>query len=94
MGMARRSAADWQEIVDDWQASGVSSREYGDSRGLNARTLTWWKWKLSSTARPRFVEVVVSEPAPDLVVDLGEVLVRVPRGFDAAELRRLVGALC
>ena len=46
----------------------------------------------------RFADVVVVEPepksAPDLVVEVGELRVRVPSGFDAGELRRLVAALC
>lgn len=45
---------------------------------------------------PAFLEVVVQERErpPDLVVELGELRVRVPAGFDAHEVRRLVAALC
>ena len=46
-------------------------------------------------ATSAFLDVVLDarEP-PDLVVDLDGLLVRVPYGFDAGELRRLVSALC
>jgi hypothetical protein len=49
-------------------------------------------------ARPEFLDVVVIDgvvdAVPDLVVEVGELRVRVPVGFDARELRRLVDALC
>lgn len=56
---------------------------------------------LVPTARaraPGFVEVVVSD-APstvpcDFVLEVRDLRVRVPHGFDAGELRRLLGALC
>jgi hypothetical protein len=48
-------------------------------------------------ARPDFLDVVVVdavlEAVPDLIVEVGELRVRVPVGFDARELRRLVDAL-
>jgi len=45
-----------------------------------------------------FVEVIVSD-APstvpcDFVLEVRDLRVRVPLGFDAGELRRLLGALC
>lgn len=52
---------------------------------------------MAAEASPEFVDVVVVEPSaqvPDLVVEVGQVRVRVPVGFDARELRRLVDALC
>lgn len=51
----------------------------------------------AAPAAPRFVEVVVSDcpTVPlDFVVEVRDLRVRVPVGFDAGELRRLVGALC
>ena len=44
---------------------------------------------------PAFLEVVVEEPPPpDFIVELDDVRIRVPVGFDASELRRLVASLC
>jgi hypothetical protein len=44
------------------------------------------------------VEVVVSDAPtvvpPGFVVEVRDLRVRVPVGFDAGELRRLMGALC
>lgn len=49
-------------------------------------------------AGPGFVEVVVSDAPtvvpPGFVVEVRDLRVRVPVGFDAGELRRLMGALC
>jgi hypothetical protein len=84
-------------LVSEWRASGLTAQEYATSRGVNARTLSWWKWKLRTRHEQTFLEVVVTAPAPpppDLVVEFGELRVRVPSGFDALELRRLVSALC
>ena len=91
----RRSAKQWRRLVDDWQRSGLSCKAYGEQVGVKSSTLGWWKWKLGKE-EPAFLEVVVTEPpqAPDFVVELDAVRVRVACGFDAAELRRLVAALC
>ena len=46
---------------------------------------------------PAFVDVVLVSDAvvvPEFVLEIGQVRVRVAAGFDADELRRLVGALC
>lgn len=96
MAQVRHSAAEWEELVSGWQASGLSCRGYAEEVGVNPRTLSWWKWKLGGAApRPRFMELVVqAEPAPELIVEVGALRVRVPCGFDAGELRRLVVALC
>lgn len=58
---------------------------------------------VAEQATPGFAEVVLVEPddeapaardAPDFVLELGELRVRVSPGFDAPELRRLLAALC
>ncbi len=104
MAARRRTADEWREIVEDWRASGRSKEDYARELGVSPITLGWWQWKLAgdapgATATPRFAEVVVVTPykpkaAPDLVVEIGDLRVRVPSGFDAGELQRLVSALC
>jgi hypothetical protein len=81
--------------VDRWGRSGETCVAFASAHGLNPSTLSWWRWKLSLSTSP-FLEVVVvePEPVPDFEVAVGDVRVRVPLGFDAAELRRLVAALC
>ncbi len=101
MAAKRRSEAEWRTLVARWRGSGKSRREFAEERGLPRGTFTWWVWKVGASmaaARPEFFDVVVvdavAERAPDLIVEVGQARVRVPAGFDAHELRRLVDALC
>lgn len=86
----------------------MPAAEFAAEIGVNARTLTYWKWKLGKpeqrrvAPRPEFVEVVASSPlrtsgggALDAleVVLSGGVVIRVPARFDADALRRVVAAL-
>jgi hypothetical protein len=108
VGEWRRSAAEWRDIVDGWLASGWSRADYARHVGVHPSTLGWWRWKFGLRAavgaglevgRPVFAEVVVvpdatAERAPDFVIELEDVRVRVAPGFDAMELRRLLATLC
>lgn len=98
--MANRSREEWRELVWQWEHSGQTKQSFARATGVNAKTLGWWAWKLRrEVARPVFLEVVVEEPAtatvaPDFEIEVEGIRVRVPLGFDGAELRRLVDALC
>jgi len=107
MATERRSAAEWRVLLDDWMASGLDADAFSASRGVNAATLKWWRWRLRApddtaprvadpqSEMPGFLEVVVAAPeVTELVVEIGTLRVRVPYGFDAREVRRLVFALC
>lgn len=106
--MGRDARATWAKRVERWGASGLSAAEFALEIGVNARTLTYWKWKLGrpepvrATPRPEFVEVVATSPsriAGDASLDalevvlVGGVVIRVPARFDAEALRRVVMAL-
>lgn len=43
----RRSAQEWAELVEQWQRSGLTAKEFAGQAGLNPKTLSWWKWYLS-----------------------------------------------
>lgn len=110
MAARRRSADEWRGIVAEWLASGRSTEDYARSLGVNPTTLGWWRWKLGQPSsgasaiadEPGFAEVVVvdrdEEPvvhhAPDFIIELGDLRVRVAPGFHGPELRRLLGTLC
>jgi len=98
VGKRQRNEAQWRGLVEEWRASGLSKEAFARSHGVSPSTLGWWTCRFrNEVPAPRFLEVVVAPPAapaPDLLVELGDLRVRVPRGFDAAELRRLVDALC
>lgn len=68
--MGATAAQQWQRITDEWARSGLSKYEFAAQRGVNPRTLEWWRWKLngrgrqgdrsgSRAERQAFVEVVV-----------------------------------
>jgi transposase len=100
--MATRS--EWDERLKRWAKSGASIEAFAAREGLDARRLKWWRWKLrpsvpSAAAEPRFVPVRVvggsaraaggSGALVEVVLTNGRVL-RVPPGFDADELARLL----
>jgi hypothetical protein len=47
-GKVRRTAQQWSEILERWETSGQSAREFGEQNGIEAERLWWWKWKLGS----------------------------------------------
>jgi transposase len=49
--MAETGRARWTERVEQWKRSGLTAREYAARTGLNAGTLSYWKWRLSRDAR-------------------------------------------
>ena len=103
--MRESTRAKWAELVKRWAESGLTRTEFARREELNARTLSYWKWRLRREGRrtvlvrrgsgraPAFVEVVASLPTVtdrlEVVVD-GKLVVRVPDGFDEVTLRRLL----
>jgi hypothetical protein len=103
--MGRDARATWAKRVERWRTSGLSAGEFAAEIGVNARTLTYWKWKLGrseppaeSSRRAEFVEVVAPgrEAAVceqiEVALESG-VVIRVPARFDAEALRRIVAVL-
>jgi hypothetical protein len=86
--------------------SGESAREFAESRGVNPRTLQWWRWRLRIDAKedrtpsPRFVPVTVEgwvdpEPVARGIVEAAlpnGVTLRFEHRLDGAGLRDLAGA--
>jgi transposase-like protein len=84
--------------------SGLTVREFAAAEGIAAATLYWWRSKVRRDGRgdAELVPVEVVEHRADLdtaalggfelQVD-GAMTLRVPPGFDEAELRRLIRAL-
>lgn len=105
----REELTQWYaEVLADQASSGLSVAEYAVEIGVTASTLYGWRRRLkdreAGAGRPAspfgLVEVEVSdgrdegETAASLAVRLGgNRRVEVPRGFDAADLRRLVTVL-
>jgi|SRR5579872_5258635 hypothetical protein len=102
--MGREARATWAKRVERWSASGLTAVQFAEEIGVNARTLTYWKWKLGRPAarvepgKAEFVEVATSaQRTPTTyaleVVLSGGVVIRVPARFDADALRRVVATL-
>jgi transposase-like protein len=85
-------------LVRAWRASGLSQSAFAMQHGISDSTLGRWALQHApqlpaSTQTFADVEVVETSPLRLHIGTTGHV-VEVPRGFDAAELRRLVAALC
>ncbi len=101
MPTARFSPDERRALVADWRRSGQSQSRFAFEHGVPQSSFSKWvaRYTPAPMTLPTFATVeVVDEapPPPNLLVHLGTsgLRVEVPAGFDAAELRRLVGALC
>ncbi len=47
----RRGREFWRETVADHEESGVPVAAFAALRGLNANTLSWWRWRLRNERR-------------------------------------------
>jgi|SRR5579859_2647828 len=48
--MDRTAREAWAERVGELKKSGLTLREFASQRGINHRSLSWWKWQLASKA--------------------------------------------
>jgi hypothetical protein len=94
--MARRirhSASQRRRRVAAYRASSLSQIQFSKDQGISTTTLG--RWLREFPEPPAFVEVVSAGGDVELVLEFGAGLrLRLPRGFDAGEVRRLVHALC
>jgi transposase len=95
--------AEWSKRVERWQRSGLSAEEFGAREGLKPKQLGWWRWRLRSSPPASAPEVqflpvhVVDSSGPpagsgttlEVALPNGRVI-RVPSGFDAAMLERVL----
>ncbi|WP_164020082.1 IS66 family insertion sequence element accessory protein TnpA [Pyxidicoccus trucidator] len=100
----RAEKQEWLRVAEEFEASGLTQREFAGRRGLRLSTLQSWVYRrrrqVSAEAQPavRLLPVQVSSvPASDaapLEVALGSgVRVRVSPGTDVDYVARLVAAL-
>jgi transposase len=105
--MSETNRERWGRRVGEWKRSGLTAREYAARAGLNAGTLSYWKWRLSRDTKP-VKQRVTAGPARGALLELAPVALsdervevelasghrlRVPAGFDAASLGRLLWVL-
>jgi hypothetical protein len=90
----------WAKRMQAWERSGQPRAAFCRSRGLNLHTFDYWRRVLRapSTAlvpvvvTARRAEAVAMPPVVEVVLPDG-IRVRVPTGFEAAQVATLVSAL-
>lgn len=89
-----------QVVVAAWQASSETLSRFARRHGVDPRRVARWARRLDEPTPVRFHPVRVSEAAgPDrdggaIEIELpGGLRIRLPRGFEAEDLRRLLSVL-
>lgn len=49
--MGRSTREEWAARVARWKDSALTATEFATEIGVSAHSLSWWKWRLASTAR-------------------------------------------
>src|SRR5439155_20706666 len=82
----RRSAEEWSALIEEWKRSGLDLERFAARRGIRAKSLGWWRWRLKSEAATtapdqdaatlRLVEVRVDDPpqSPELAAPAWELV--------------------
>ncbi len=104
MARTQTTEAERLDHLRAWEASGLSARAYGAQVGINPNTLVGWRWQRRQQAsgdpapaaigRMEWVELPVPRGAEarDETIELriAKLSIRVPDGFEATTLRRVL----
>lgn len=102
--MTKITEAKWRQLIAAQTKSGLTVREFAAAEGIAAATLYWWRSKLRRDGRDVTKLVPVEVVDHHAGIDTGSLAcfevqidaattLRVPAGFDEAELRRLIRVL-
>lgn len=92
-------AREMRDVLADWERSGLRLTEFARRREISVATLSWWRGRLRGRGpATQFVEVrpTATDASRSMVFEVAlpsGVLVRVPAGFDARALERLLATL-
>ena len=66
-----RAERRWRRIVDEWRQSGLSAREFAESRGVSAGMIYAWSSRLGKrgTALPRAAPATTPKFLPVAIID-------------------------
>lgn len=101
---SKRTEARWRSLIAAQEQSGESVVRFAERRGLNPATLYWWRSRLRSRGREQQefvpIEIVGAERSTAAAIVgvfelelAGGRRLRVPPGFDADDLVRLIAAV-
>jgi hypothetical protein len=102
MAATREREGTWRERIRRWEQSGLGRKEFAEREGVHPSTLGWWRCELARrdggqdrpvVALTRVTVTPTVATAPLEVLVHGGAIVRVPTGFDAATLERLLSVL-
>jgi hypothetical protein len=108
LGMRRRSRAEGERLVSEFEQSGLGRKEFCAAAGLSVHTLDAWRRRIAGSREQMVpVEIVADRGARTGSMQAGSMerggqfrvvladglRIEVEPGFDAAELRRLLAAL-
>jgi hypothetical protein len=96
-----------RRVLGQLETSGLTLAEFGRRTGIAEKRMRWWRKRLGKRSRScakalAMVPVRIKVPAapssaapaaPPIEVVVGDLVVRIPVGFDAETLARLVGVL-
>ena len=77
MKAAARSGGEWAKLVKELGESGARVVDFAKQRGLNARTLAWWRSRLRRQAASSARAASLRRPLTPASADCGIRLVRV-----------------
>ena len=60
----KRSGADGQRLLEEFERSGLTRRQFCERNSIPLTTLDYWRWKKAQKSRPRMVEVAVEAEQP------------------------------
>ena len=79
-----------------WRQSGLTAVEHAEKAGVSTSSLRYWAYEYDRANRRkkvRLARVERAEKAPSLVIEMGDLRIRLEHGFDGALLRDAVRAL-
>jgi transposase-like protein len=83
----------WKHHLRAQERSGMSQAAYCRKHGLDKKQYYYWKRRFREEAGKGECFVPVGNSL-SIELQVGEITVRVPSGFDSEELKRVVEALC
>ena len=91
MGKQKRSADDIRRMIEQYETSGLTRREFCQRHHIAVTSLDYWRRGRPRQARLVEVEVAASEPAPGFTLRLANGRhIESSWRFDEAELARLI----